>query len=108
MKLSMAERMRLLSVLPETGRMQTIRIVNDLRLALSPTEEEYEEFGFFEDPEKPNMVFWKQDIPQERDIDISKAAKGIIKDALLKVDEQEQVTADLIPLFDKFVIEEEE
>ena len=107
MKLTMAERMRLLNVLPESGGIAEIRIANDLRLALAPSEEEYEEYGFFTDEEKPGMLFWNVEAEKEAEIKISKPAKKLIEAALLKVDEEGQVTVDLISLFDKFVIDEE-
>ena len=108
MELTMAERLLLLNVLPEKGDITTIRVLHDLQQSLGPTSEEQEEFGFFADEEKPGMIFWNTELPQEKEIEISKAASKLIKDRLLGVSEKGEVTVDLIPLFDKFVIEEDE
>ena len=106
MKLSMNERLRLLNILPEKGDITAIRVSHELRQNLAPSDEEWEEFGFFTEEDKPDMLFWNQEVPQERDVEISKAGKKLIEKALTELSENEGVTLDLIPLFDKFVEEE--
>ena len=107
MRLSMTERLLLLNLLPEQGDVATIRVVHDLRQNLAPSDEEYEECGFFTQEDKPNMLFWDKEKETQKEMEISRAAREVIKKSLLRVSDEEQVTADLIPLFDKFVIEED-
>ena len=107
MKLTMRERLLILNILPEQGGVATIRIAHELRQSLAPNEEEWEKFDFRQGEDDPGMLFWRQDIPQETEVEIGKKALKLIKEALEKVDENEGVTIDLIPLFDKFVIDED-
>lgn len=45
-KLTIAERLQLLNVLPPQGDIITIKIIRKLRETLSPNEQEHEEYGF--------------------------------------------------------------
>lgn len=108
MKLTVFERLRLGGILPESGSVDTIRIVHDLIQTLGLTEEEYERYGVHSDENNPERLVWNSEIPQETEIEIGKKAKKVIRDALIQLDESQGVTVDLIPLFDKFVSEGDE
>ena len=94
MKLSMTERLLLLNILPEQGDVATIRVVHDLRQKLAPSDKEYEECGFFTEEDKPNMLFWDKEKETQKEMKFSKAAQNVVKKSLLKVSDEEQVTAE--------------
>ena len=50
------------------------------------------------------VITWDEDFTKEtKDIKIGKAATGIIKQGLLRLDLQKKLTVDMIPLYEKFV-----
>ena len=104
MLLAVNERLALLQVLPEQGSLVTIRIVRQLREALSFDENEHKLYQFKQDGDR---LHWKS-AEIEKEIDIGTQAMGIIADALLKLAVQEKVRIAYLPLFDRFKIEIEQ
>jgi len=105
MLLNIAERISLLNVLPQQGNILTLRIVQELRTSLSFTEEEMEKWKIKNQKVEGGVVItWDEDFVKEtKDIKIGKAATGIIKQGLLRLDSQKQLRLDMIPLYEKFV-----
>ena len=60
MELSVLERLMAIGVLPVEGDYATLKILNQLKLNLSFSEKEYEEFGIEADVEN-NRTTWKVD-----------------------------------------------
>ena len=100
MKLKVSERILLLSVLPLEGNYATMKILGDLRMNLSYTEEELKEWGIDVNREK-QTISWKED--GEKDIPIGEKATGIILDELRKLDKENKITERLMPIYEKFV-----
>ena len=99
MKLNIAERVGLLGVLPEQGNFVTLRIVSDLRMALSFQQKELDDFGIVIEGDQ---IRWKTDIDTTADIKIPAAAKDIIVKRLKELDAEEKLTPQTFPLYEKF------
>ena len=97
MKLDVPERAGLLSVLPDQGNILTLRIVNDLRMALGFTEEDIAEGGATELPD--GMVRWEKDLV--RDIPLGVKAQSWILERLEGLDKDGQMTPVLLGVYDK-------
>ena len=116
MKLQIAHRLMLLQIIPEKGTIDILRIVRDLRGALSFSEAEHkasffrqennmfvwgdpewEEHGF----ESANAAAEAVDIP--KDIDIGERAFDVIKSAVNTSSNEGELTAEFIPFYEHFV-----
>ena len=100
MLLKVSERLGVLSVLPKEGNYANMRVLNDLRMNLSYTEDEQEKWGIDVNRET-QMVSWKED--GESDIPIGEKATGIIVDELRKLDTQNKITNQIMPIYEKFI-----
>ena len=99
------ERLVLLGVLPAEGTLATIRIVNELRQALSPGEAEYADLQMVEGD---GQLRWNQEAENAagpRAIEIGAKGQEIIRDALGKLDKDEKLIADHIAICDLFEYE---
>lgn len=101
MLLLVEERLALLQLLPEQGSLMTIRIVRELREALSFTEDEHELYKF---KQTGNRLDWKN-AEVEKEVDIGAQAMGIIADLLLDLHAKGTVRVEHLTLFDKFKVE---
>jgi len=109
MLLSVHDRLILLAVIslgaPQTGNMLTMRIVHDLSMAMSFTEEEMKEKQLVIHDD--GRATWQDGAPTE--IEIGQVARGIIqkglKAALPQWDEAEALTVVHISLFDRFNVD---
>ena len=102
MELSVHERIVLLGILPEKGDITSVKIVRELREALSFTEQELVDFEIVVDD---NNIVWKNN--DEKDIVIGPKASSIILEELEKLNKQKLLTEEHIPVYDKFVEGEE-
>ena len=100
-RLRIKERLVLLGILPETGNLLTIRIVRELREALSFSEAEYEDVQMQRDGEQ---IRW-QEPENPRPIEIGAKGQEIIREALAKLDKDEKLTADHLSLCELFEYE---
>jgi hypothetical protein len=98
MKLSVADRIHLLDILPAEGSFIAVKIARQLREDLSFSEEELERFGIVQDGQ---AVSWTSDEP--KDVEIGKAAERIIADALKAKDSSGKLTEAYISLYETFV-----
>lgn len=100
MELKLLDRLLLLKSLPHEGSFATLKIVQNLRFALAPTEDEYREL---EVAEKDGNISWKpeKDVPKE--IPIGEKANDIIVAALKKLDKDGVLTEQELPVYEKFV-----
>lgn len=101
MKLSVLERLVLLNVLPAQGTVTTIRIVSDLRKALSFSEAEHKKLKF--NQLNDGTTRWEARSLKDKEIDIGSTAQSIISEALKELSVAEKMTADLLSVWDKFV-----
>ena len=102
MKLSIAERVALLGVLPAEGNFVTLKIVRQLRESLSFSEEELKGWGIKLDGSR--MTWNEEGVKSgERDISIGERATDLIVDGLKKLDETKKLTEQHFTLYEKFV-----
>jgi len=100
MKLSVLERLMAIGALPAEGDYATLKILNQLKLSLSFSEKEYEEFGIEADAEK-NQTTWKTDGVVE--IPIGEKATDILVAALKEMNKKKTLRSDMMTLYEKFI-----
>ena len=100
MKLSVRERLVLLSVLPQEGNFITLKVVRKLREGLSFSEEELKQYKFVQDK---GRVTWDDSVEQSKAIEIGTQAKIIIQDALKKLNEDKKLKDEHFTIYEKFV-----
>ena len=100
MNLSVLERIVLLQVLPKEGDYTTLKILMNLRLSLSFTEEEIKKWGITSDPEK-GSTSW--DESGEAEIPIGEKATDIIVSAFRKLDRDKKLEPIMMGTYEKFI-----
>ena len=100
MNLSVHERLMVLSALPQQGDYATLKILMNLRLSLSFTEEEVKEFGITSDLEA-RTTSWEKN--GEAEIPIGEKATDIIVDAFKKLDREKKLAEEMIETYEKFI-----
>lgn len=100
MKLSVADRLLLLNILPKEGSLTTIKLMRELREELSFSEEENKKLGF---KQEGDMVLWNFEADLEKEIKISDILKDVIKKTLKELDKSEKLTEAHLGLWDMFV-----
>ena len=100
MELTVAERVRILDMLPQQGDFVTLRIIRDLQGDLSFSEEEIKEWDV---QYQAGRVLWDEEKAGLKDIAVGERASEIIADALRKLDSENKLHIGQIDLFEKFV-----
>lgn len=100
MKLNLLERIMIQNILPKEANFATLKIMNNLRQSVAPSEEEYKEF---EIKQVNDRIMWNALGNEPREIEIGEKASDIIKDALKELDKDKKLTQDLFTLYEKFV-----
>lgn len=105
MRLTIAERMAILNILPQQGNIATLRILQDLQRKLTFSEEEFMKYKVKHEVKEGNAwIEWAPEFDKARvDIPISKVESGIITQALMKLDQNSQLQLGALPLWDYFV-----
>ncbi len=106
MRLTIAERMSLLDMLPVQGNIVTLRAITSLRLNLSMSEEEIKEYEIKTVRSEDGKVFvqWAPEFDKTRiDIPMSDHEKGIVTREILQLDQQSKLTINQLPLYEYFV-----
>ena len=101
MELGVAERLRLLSVLPEKGNFITLKIVRELRETLSFDEAELTSLGFVT---KGPRLEWNVAAEKIKDVPMGPQATDLIRSALKDLDDREALDAGTSLLYEKFVL----
>lgn len=101
MLLSVFERLLLLSVLPKEGDLTTIRIVRDLKSALSFTESEHAVLKFQVDPATGGTKWDNQIDPVE--IPVGSKAHKLITDALDELNKAKKLSLEHLPVYERFL-----
>ena len=104
MQLGVKSRLFLLNIVPTAGNYTTLRVVQDLKSALSFTEEEHKALKFVT---KGDMTTWDEKSNHPVDIPIGEKAEDVIKDALRDLDSQKKLIVDFMPLYAHFVLGED-
>ncbi len=100
MNLSVHERLIVLSALPQQGDYATLKILMNLQLSLSFTEEEVKEFGITSDFETLQTSWVKNG---EAEIPIGEKATDIIVDAFKDLDRKKKLAPEMIATYEKFI-----
>lgn len=115
MELNVNERLVLLGILPKEGNFLTIKIVRQLREAVSFTEEEHKVLGFRNAGEKyineagvevtvpAGSIGWNPNAPQTKEIEFGIKATEIIKEALEELNKTKKLGEIHFSLYEKFV-----
>lgn len=97
MKLSVMERIALLSLLPKEGNLITLKIIRDLQNSISFNEKEIKEIKLrVED----NRYVWDKNIDSE--IEIGEKATEVILDVFKKLDEENKINMQILELYERF------
>ena len=100
MRLTIKERLILLNVLPREGDITSLRIVRQLRESLSFSEGDHERLGIKLGEE--GKITWREDVPQESEVEVGRKAADLIEVALRDLDKQKKLTEDYLTVWDKF------
>lgn len=100
MKLSVGDRLIILSILPLEEDFKTLKIVRKLKEDLSFSEEEHKEYQFVQEED---MVRWDDKAEQFKDIPIGEKATDIIEEAFKRLNNQKRLREEHLPLYEKFV-----
>jgi len=99
MILTVKERLLLLNVLPREGDITTLRVVRQLREALSFSEEEHATLNFVTEG---NELKWSPEASQEAEIALGKKASDVVAEVLKKLSDNKTLHEDYVSLWDKF------
>lgn len=98
MKLSIADRIILLQILPKQGSFVTFKILMDLKASIAFNEAEIKECNI---KESEGRVTW--DKLKDKEVTIGERATEIIQEALRKIDKEEKINEQTYTLFEKFI-----
>jgi len=104
MKLNILERLMGLSVLIEykEGNFITFKTIAGLKLKLTVNEQEVKDFNIRIENEK---YVWNSKGNEYIEFDITDGEKNLIKDLLVKMDENNKLTENHYSIYEKFVLE---
>ena len=101
MELNILERLMLGSILPQQGDIVSLKIVQDLRMALAFTEEEVADYEINNEDDR---VVWNPEASEySREVPIGPKAMTLIVGELEKRNEEKTLVADFISLYEKFM-----
>lgn len=100
MRLSILSRITLLNLLPAEGTIITLRIIRDLRMALSFTEQEHAMYSI---KTTGDRITWNASADKGKDIEIGPKAFVLVSDTLTALDKQGKLKSEHIELYDRFV-----
>jgi len=100
--LNLFERLVVMGLLPAEGNFATLKIVNELKMELAPTEEEYKLAGL---TSMKNGGIQAKDwtIVKEKEITLGETAEGIIVNALKKMDKEMKLKNEHMTVYTKFI-----
>lgn len=100
MKLMILERIISMGLLPAEGDILTLRIRAKMIEKIGLSAEELKEY---EVVQENGSVRWRNDLPQEKEIDLDPAEISLIKDALKKKNDEKKLTPEQMSLYEKIV-----
>ena len=100
MQLNVQERFALLSLLPTQGDFVTLRVVRELREALSFSDEEHKrlQFKWVDD----GRVTWEASADEGEEFDFGWKQMQIINETLEKADTEKRLKMDELSVYEKF------
>ena len=99
MELNIRERVMLLGILPQEGKVVTLKIIKQLRDELGFSEEEIKDNEIVE---TGGIVKWK-DTGYLKEVPIGEKATDIISDAFKELDKNGKMQLQFLDVYDKFV-----
>lgn len=93
----------LLNILPREGTIMTIKIVRELREALSFSEAEHKSLNF-QKLEDGGMQ-WDEKAIGDKEVPVGPRAHALIVETLERLDKEKKLTEDSLSVWDKFVEE---
>ena len=103
MRLTVGERLLLLSILPQEGSLTTVRIVDELRRDLSFSEGEHKELQF---KQEDGHITWEGNGRMPKDVEIGVKAAELINGTLAQLSADGKITTQHLELCDKFEVKE--
>jgi len=100
MDLTVLERLVLSNVLPKEGNFTTLKLVRELREALSFDELEHKKLGFIQDGDQ---VRWNESAKLVKSFEIGEKMMDLISETLTKLDKEEKLRDEHFSLYEKFV-----
>jgi len=100
MKLSVLERILLSQILPETGSFMNLKLLRVAKEKLSFTDKENKELSF---KQEEGRITWNAEKELPFEITLSDVVCNLIKDALIKLDKEEELTMQHMTLYEKFI-----
>jgi hypothetical protein len=94
-----------MNTLPRQGNLGSVRAAKNTAKILMLTEEERKEF---EVVVAGQTTTWNEKGKEEKEFEIPPSSVKLIKDTLRQLDEQKQLSIDLISVYDKFFPDEAE
>lgn len=104
MLLTVKERLLLLGCLPPRGDITTIKLVNDLTNEVGLSEKEHK---IYDVKNVDGRVTWDDKKAKPKNIELGTVIRDVIRGALKDMDKKKALTADHIPLWDKFCDDKE-
>jgi len=104
--LNVGERMQLLRILPATGDITTIRIVREVREALSFTSEEHKKYSISQSEagDGRSIIKWNELAGMEtKEVEISDKVCEMIKNVLVDMDRKNKLELNMIRFYEIFV-----
>jgi len=98
-KLSVGDRLTLLTVLPKEGDLLTLRIVRELKESLSFSEEDHVKYKI---REEGTQVFW-DDSAEGKEVEIGRKAEGLICDAFEKLSSEKHLDIAWLTTAERFL-----
>ena len=108
MELTIAERINVLSILPEEANFITLKIIRDLQDEMSFSEKEIKDYDIKTQLNNGRaMTGWNGEGEKAvKKCKIGEKAEDLIREELEKRNKESKLTANLFTLYEKFVIKE--
>jgi len=106
MKLTVHERLMLGNILPQEGNFVTLKVLRNLKMALSFSEEETKKWTI---QSSNGRVDWRlldsknKPIDQDAEIEVGEKAKDIIVLSLAKLNEEKKLREEHLTLYERFI-----
>jgi len=99
-KLSVLERLIVLSILPAEGSFANLKLLRIAKENLSFTETENKELNF---QQVDGQLKWMDGAVEDKDVEIGEVITQMIVKELEKMDDEEKLAADHITIYEKFI-----
>lgn len=106
MELTIAERFVLLNMLPQQGDITTVKIVRQLREALSFSEQEHVDYEIHTEPDGNGRAIFRWNPSKSgavKDVEIVGVGRKLVVEALQRMEQEKSLTESHVTLWDKFM-----